>query len=129
MHVQDIAILKALVSVAWADGRVTAEETQVIDGLLAGYHATPSEAHEIRAFAREPKTLDDIAVSDLSLDDRRVLLQHAVLLTMVDGEQHEKELAMLKDLAQRLRIPALEVPGLLQTARLRARDLLGSLKS
>jgi len=123
MHEQDIAIVKALVSVAWADGRVTPEETQVIDGLLAGYGASPSEAHEIRSFGREPKTLDDIQVSDLSLDDRRVLLQHAVLITMVDGEQNQKEQTLLLDLARKLRLPAFEVPGLLAAAQLRAKDL------
>lgn len=123
MHEQDMSILKALVSVAWADGRVTPEETQVIDGLLAGYGASPSEAHEIRSFGREPKTLDDIQVSDLSLDDRRVLLQHAVLITMVDGEQNQKEQTLLLALARKLRLPAFEVPGLLAAAKLRAKDL------
>ncbi len=115
--------MKALVSVAWADGRVTPEETQVIEGLLAGYGASPSEAHEIRSFGREPKTLDDIQVSDLSLDDRRVLLQHAVLITQVDGEQSQKEQTLLLQLAKKLRLPAFEVPGLLAAAELRVKDL------
>jgi uncharacterized tellurite resistance protein B-like protein len=124
MHEQNLAIVKALVSVAWADGRVAREELEVIDALLDAFQASPSEAHEVRSYAREPRSLDDIPVTELSYDDRRLLLQHAVLLTFIDGEQHEKELSILNELCERLRIPELEAKGLLAAASERAKDLL-----
>ena len=78
MHEQNMAILKGLVSVAWADGKVAQEELEVIEALLDAFEATPSEATEVRTYAKEHKSLDDIPITDLSFDDRRVLLQHAV---------------------------------------------------
>jgi tellurite resistance protein len=124
MHEQDLAIVKALVSVAWADGRVAQEEMEVIDALLSAFSATPSEIAEVRAFAKQRRTLDDIAVTDLSFDDRRVLLQHAVLLTYIDGHQAEEEQKLLEELCERLRIPSTEATGIIAAAEQRAKGFL-----
>ena len=47
MHEQDKAILKSLVTVAWADGRVTSEETDIIEAILQAFEATPEDAAEM----------------------------------------------------------------------------------
>lgn len=112
---------------AWADGRVADEEHQVIDALLAAYDATPSEAREIHKFADTARTIDEIELNDLSASDRRVLLQHAVLLTFIDGEQHEKEKQLLSDLVDKLRIPSAEAQRILAAAEERARTMLKQL--
>jgi uncharacterized membrane protein YebE (DUF533 family) len=124
MHEQDLAIVKALVSVAWADGHIAAEEMEVIDGLLAAFNATPSEVGEVRDFAKQPRGIDDIAVTDLSFDDRRILLQHAVLLTYIDGHQDEKERELLDQLCEKLRIPSTEATGIIAAAEQRAKGFL-----
>ncbi len=129
MHDQNLAILKGLVSVAWADGRVAEEEAEVIDALLGAFEASPSERVEIRNFARTPKTLDDIPITDLSFDDRRVLFQHAVLLTFIDGEQAPEERALLAQLCRRLNIAEPEGQALASAAAQRARELLRQLES
>lgn len=127
MHEQNLAILKGLVSVAWADGRVAEEELEVIEALLDAFEATPSEAREVREFAKTPKTLDDVPLTDMSHDDRRVLLQHAVLLTYIDGEQHEQEKKLLEGLCEKLRIPSLEAKGIIESASERAKHFLNLL--
>ena len=127
MHDQNLAILKGLVAVAWADDRVTAEGKEVLEALLQAFGATASEAAEIRLFARQRRTLEDVPLTELSYDDRRVLLQQAVVLTYIDGEQHESERQLLEDLAQRLRIPASETAQLLSVAADRTQSLLGLL--
>lgn len=127
MHEQNLAILKALVAVAWADGRVANEELEVIEALLDAFEATKSERVEIRAYAKQERTLDDIPLTELSADDRRLLLQHAVLLTYIDGEQHDKELSLLDALCEKLRVPAVEAKGLIAAASERARSLVGLL--
>lgn len=127
MHEQNMAILKGLVSVAWADGKVAQEELEVIEALLDALEATPSEATEVRTYAKEHKSLDDIPITDLSFDDRRVLLQHAVLLTYIDGEQHETEKKLLEELCERLRIPTLEAKGIIDAASDRAKSFLNLL--
>ena len=87
MHEQNMAIVKSLVSVAWADGVFADEEREMVEALIAAFEATDEEAKEIRAYAEHKRSLDDIPLTDLSSDDRRVLVQPAVLLTYVDGKQ------------------------------------------
>ena len=129
MHDQNMAILKGLVSMAWADGRIAEEEVEVIEALLDAFEATPSERTEIRSFAGSPRTLEDVPITDLSFDDRRVLLQHAVLLSFIDGEQHEKETELLDLLCLRLNIPDGEAKALMGAAQQRAMELLHVLQS
>jgi len=124
MHIQNLAILKGLVSVAWADGRMAGEEKEVLEALLQAFEASPSEAHELRMFAREPKKLSDVPLHDLSADARRLLLQHAVLLSFVDGEQDQKEKQLIDELCEVLRIPNIESRGLVAAAEERAKSLL-----
>lgn len=124
MHEQDLAMVKGLVSVAWADGRVSGEESEMIAALLDAFQATPSEKREVENFAKTSRTIDDVPVTDLSYDDRRVLLQHAVTIMHVDGEQHEAERKILDALCEKLRIPALEAKGIIDAAERRVREML-----
>ena len=124
MHEEDKAILKSLVSVAWADGRVTGEESEIIEAILQAFDATPEDAAEMREYAKTQRTLADIPLTDLSADDRRLLVQHAVLLTFVDGAQSAEEKALLTQLCEKLRIPANEASTLLSAAESRAKRFL-----
>jgi tellurite resistance protein len=124
VHPQDLAIVKGLVSVAWADGRIAAEESEIIDSLLDAYAATPTERREIQLYCGQPRTLADVPVHDLSHDDRRVLLQHAVLISFVDGAQDEKEKRLIDELCEVLRIPSVEARGIVRAAEERAKSSL-----
>src|SRR5271166_4349718 len=104
MHDQDIAIVKALVPVAWADGVFADTEKQMLDALLDAYKASDKEKEILHEYAEQKRTLDDIDLQELSTDDRRVLFQHAVLLTYADGDQSADEITFLKSLSQKLRI-------------------------
>ena len=127
MHEQNMAILKSLCAVAWADGRVAEDEREVIEALLQAFGANDSETQLIRDYVSEPKTLDDIPLTDMDGDDRRVLLQHAVFLTFIDGHQDEKEKALLETLAERLRIASDERAQLFELATDRAQRFLNLL--
>ena len=127
MQAQNLAVVKGLVSVAWADGHVTAEETEVLEALLEAFHALPREAHELRKFAQTPRSLADVPVNELGFAARRQLLQHAVLLSYVDGKQDEKEKALLDELVGALEIPPLEARDLLRSSEERAKELLALL--
>lgn len=123
MHEQDKAIVKSLISVAWVDGFVTNEESEVIEALLQAFGANEAEAAELRDYAKSPRSLDEIPLTDLSADDRRALLQHAVLLSFVDGEQSESEKKLLDELVVKLRIPSEEASELVKVAEERAKRL------
>jgi len=124
MHEQNLAIVKGLVCVAWADGKIASEETELIESLLQAFHATPSEAHEIRLFARQSRGLDDVPLTDLAAEDRRVLLHYAVLITFVDRVQSSSEKEFLSRLAARLRLPADDSERIVSAAELQAQTLV-----
>src|SRR5687768_9432039 len=106
MHEEEFAIVRGLVPVAWADGEFAEKEKEMLEALLDAYGANEQERTQLREYAKEKRTLDDINLQDLSAGDRRVLLQCAVLLTFADGEQHPAESKLLGELATHLRIPA-----------------------
>jgi uncharacterized membrane protein YebE (DUF533 family) len=118
---EEFAIVRALVPVAWADGHFAEKEREMLDGLLEAYGANEEQKKELRAYAEERRTLDDINLQDLSAGDRRVLLQCAVLLTFADGEQHASESKLLGELATKLRIPEDEAKHVIAEAETRAK--------
>lgn len=127
MHEENMAILKALVPVAWADGKFADQEKEVLDALLEAFGASASEAAELRQYAETPRSVDDIPVTELSYDDRRVLLQHAVFLSFADGDPSEPELKLIDEMVDKLRIPVDEATALREAASDRAKRYLNTL--
>lgn len=121
------AMIKSLVAVAWADGRVDDEEKEVIEALIASFEISDEDAENIREYAKEKRDLEDVPLTDLSATDRRMLIQHAVILTFVDGEQSPEEEALLARLVERLRVPQEEASPLIASATERAKSLLSAL--
>ncbi|MAC24910.1 MAG: hypothetical protein CMH59_00190 [Myxococcales bacterium] len=118
------AMVKSLVAVAWADGRVDDEESEVIEALLAAFEIAGADAEAIREYAKTERKLEEIPLTELSASDRRQLLQHAVILSYIDCEQSEKEREVLSGLVAKLKIPDEEATELLGAAEERAKRLL-----
>ena len=127
MHEEDLAIVKALVPVAWADGVFAEKERDTLEALLDAFRASDDEKKALRDYAKEKRSLEDINLQDLSFDDRRVLLQHAVLLSFVDGEQGNEEREFLDRLAFKLKIPSDEAKPLMETSAAHAKKFLNLL--
>jgi uncharacterized membrane protein YebE (DUF533 family) len=121
MHEQNVAIVKSLVSVAWSDEHFGNEEREMIDALLLAFDATEEQSKAIKEYAETRRTLDDIPLDELSTDDYRVLVQHAVLLTFIDGHQNPKEKEFVVELAKFLGIPDAEAAHLIEVAESRAK--------
>ncbi|HZF55429.1 MAG TPA: hypothetical protein VE093_42560 [Polyangiaceae bacterium] len=124
MHDQNMAILKSLISVAWADGHFADKEREMVEALLAAFEANEEQAKELRTYAADKKTLDDIPLEDLSVDDCRTLLQHAVFLTWIDGEQHDDEKKVIDDLVKKIGFPEAEANDYVKYANERAKKFL-----
>jgi uncharacterized tellurite resistance protein B-like protein len=120
MQEETFALIQALVPVAWADGDFATKEKEMLDALLDAYEATPEEKTRLQ----EKRTLDDINLQDLSAGSRRVCLQHAVLLSFADGEQHPAESKLIAELAAKLKIPADEAKSVITEAEARAKKNL-----
>jgi uncharacterized tellurite resistance protein B-like protein len=96
-------IVKCLVAVAWADGKVAAPESGVIEGLLCGFDASEDEERELLDYAKHKRTLSgDAPFRELSQEERELLLANAALLTHADGEQSDSEKELLNKLVSLL---------------------------
>lgn len=118
------AMLRSLVAIAWADGHFAAEEGEIIEALISTFELGEEDAAKVRKYAKTPRTLDDVPVTELSPDDRRLLLQHAVILSYIDGGQSEVELDVIDELVDRLNIPEKEADDLIAAANQRAKRLM-----
>ena len=127
MYDDGLAVIKALVPMAWADGVFQEKEKEIIEALLDAYHATPAQRDLISEYSREKRTLEDIDLQDLSAADRRVVLNHAVLLSFVDGVQGAEEKDFLARLAERLKVPADEAKTIFEAGEGRAKKFLSML--
>jgi tellurite resistance protein len=96
-------IVKCLVAVAWADGKVAAPESGVIEGLLCGFDASAEEERELLDYAKHKRTLSaDAPFKELSREERELLLANAALLTHADGDQSASEKELLNKLVSLL---------------------------
>ena len=111
-------IVKCLVAVAWADGKVAAPESGVIEGLLCGFDASDSEEQEILDYAKHKRTLSgDAPLAKLSPEERELLLANAALLTHADGEQSASEKELLEKLVVMLEFDGESAAQILQSAQ------------
>lgn len=121
-HVE--AMVKSLVAVAWADGRVDAEERDVLDALVSAFQLSADDAKKVREYAKERRSMDDLQLTQLSEADRRQVLQHAVILTYVDGDQSDTERSVIQQLLAKLNIPEEEAEEIIKSAAKRAQRLV-----
>jgi len=96
-------IVKSLIAVAWADGKMEELEASVVEGLLVGFDASAEEEAELVLYAKTPRSLSqDLALDRLGPEDRELLFANAALLTLADGARSESETQVLSELAERL---------------------------
>ncbi|NRA35964.1 MAG: TerB family tellurite resistance protein [Polyangiaceae bacterium] len=123
MSPSEISIVKSLIGIAWADGVYAAGERAVIGALLDTFGATAEETAEIERYASEPQTLDRSVLAELESGDRAMLLEHAVLLSMIDGEFHKTEEEQVESLRLKLEIPEADATPILESAKMRASQM------
>lgn len=110
-------IVKSLIAVAWADGKLEQPESGVIEGLLCGFDASKDEEAELLEYARTPRTLEaDIPLDQLSDDDRELLLANAALLARADGEESSNETLLLSKLSGILGFDAERAQEIIESA-------------
>lgn len=127
MRTQDMAIMKALTCVAWADGQMEESESRVLEAILQSFEASAAEAAELRAFAAGKKSLTDIPKADLTEADCKVLIEHACALTYADGKQDASERAILEALCAHVGLPQADASALIAQASDRAKRFMAIL--
>jgi uncharacterized membrane protein YebE (DUF533 family) len=122
-------LLKLLIALAWADGRVDEEEMEIVEAMLDSFNASVEEGNDLREWAKTPRSLDDIDVAGLTAEDADLVLYQAVLLTYIDDEQSEKETELLNNFVAKLGMPSDRAKEVLERATSRAKELLPVLDS
>jgi uncharacterized membrane protein YebE (DUF533 family) len=122
-------LLKLLIALAWADGRVDEEEMEIVEAMLDSFNASVEEGNDLREWAKTPRSLDDIDVAGLTAEDADLVLYQAVLLTYIDDEQSEKETELLNNFVAKLGMPSDRAKDVLERATSRAKELLPVLDS
>ena len=122
-------LFKVLVALAWADGKVDAEEMEVVYAVLDTFGADARTVAEVVEWAKTPRTLDNVDLNGLSVEDAQLVLYQAVLLTFIDGEQSEKEVTLLNEFVGRLGVDKDAADSILSNATARAKELLPVLEA
>ena len=120
-------LLKLLVALAWADGRVDDEEMEIVKAVVDAFDADTATRDEVLEWAKTPRTLEDVDVTGLTVDDAELVLFQAVLLTYIDGEQSEKEIELLNEFIGKLGLSKERADAVLARATARAKVLLPEL--
>ena len=115
-------MIKTLVAVAWADGRVADEEREIIETLIDLNDLEEKDAQKIRTWAEKHRDLHELKFDGLEDVDKTMILQQAVFVTYVDGEQSDKERELLHDLNQRLGIEPERGADIIRTATAHAKS-------
>lgn len=111
-------LVRTLACVMWADGNASPEERRLVEQVIDELGPNTQERVELDAWlSADCSTLDDVRLEALSLDEKQVLLTHAVVLTMADDVQLPSEKALLTRIIERLALPAEIVQTILEDAR------------
>ncbi len=122
-------LLKMLVALAWADGRVDEEEMEVVYAVIDAFNVGEELKEELVEWAKSPRTLDDVDTEDLTESDLELVLFQAVVLTYIDGEQSDKEVQLLNDFIAKIGMDKAQADAVLASATERAKELLPELQA
>ncbi len=122
MTPSEMKIVRSLIVVAWADGKLESQERGVVEGLLCGLGASAAEERELLHYAAQRRTIeDDVPLLELSPSERELLLANAALITHVDGTQSPAERDVLERLVRVLGFSSAEARRILAEVRESAR--------
>jgi tellurite resistance protein len=113
-----VEALKAVLSLAYADGTLSEDESRLVEFLIDSHGLTPEEEQEVRS--QQDADLNLEALSDVVTDpqDRARAYETAALVAMMDGETQAAESEMLQKLRPALSIDVLEAQRIEDKARL-----------
>lgn len=115
----NVAIFKAVVCVAWADGLLKDPERRALEGVLAAAQLSPDEVAEVRRYAAQPRTLADVDTSTLTKEDCKRVVILAVTLAHADNDYSFAERQTVLGLCERLGLAPAEIHALLSAANAR----------
>ena len=111
-RLQPLQICKFLCGVAWADADIDEGERAYILNLAQLMGLTNAELEKVNGWLELPPDPHDIAPSRLSIEDKRDLIQQALILVNIDGQVTLHEERLIKLLSKTLRLDVEELEEL-----------------
>lgn len=97
-----LELIEVLIALAWADGQVAPAERRLIQQQIALAGFEPADARRLLARLDRPVRLDALDLQPMDASTRRFVLEQAILLSLIDDDQHTSELEALAEIAVRL---------------------------
>jgi tellurite resistance protein len=116
---RNVAILKAVICVAWADGLLKDPERRAIEGVLRAVELSPAEVAELRAYAEKPHALAELDLRDFTNEDKRLAILHSVALAHADNDYSPPERQAIMSLCERFGLSPAEAHALMGRANAR----------
>ena len=113
-------ILRALVAMAGADGRLDSREVSLIQQIyqdLSGESLTASDiAEAAESYAQRSNFLGDLsaAAGGLDMDTKEEIIRAAYLVLLADDQIAGEERKKLQDIAAALKVPEIHVGAILE---------------
>ena len=93
------AYVSVLIHVAAADGDLVREESAAIEAAMGRAMIRPNQREKLRPKLTEQGKLS-VLLEQLSKDACKVVLRDAMIIAAVDGDYHESELKVIREIAK-----------------------------
>jgi uncharacterized membrane protein YebE (DUF533 family) len=112
-----IETLALLITMAWADGHLEDQEKAGVRAAAGVFNLTKELRDRLEELLTKPLGVDELLLDELSARDKAFAYVAAAWLSGVDQDVHEKEQALLDQVASRLGFTAARRTELAQIAR------------
>ena len=117
MNNTEEALLKGLVHMIWADGKVSDDERELLGGVLNDLGLSEEEIQQVGQMMISPPALGDLKKSVPDHASRIEIMRVLIAAAFADGSVHKKELSFLDKMAIHLEITHTELEELKASTR------------
>lgn len=117
MQEKDIAVIKGLIQVMWADGELAEAEREMLGGILVNMGCSAEELQEIAGMLQEPPSVDTLLKDLPDKESRCDVIKIVYAMALADDDYAESEDKFIKKLAEKLEITPKELETLKEELR------------
>ncbi len=117
MQEKDIAVIKGLIQVMWADGELAEAEREMLGGILVNMGCSAEELQEIAGMLQEPPSVDTLLKDLPDKESRCDVIKIVYAMALADDDYAESEDKFIRKLAEKLEITPKELETLKEELR------------
>nr|MCR5662764.1 TerB family tellurite resistance protein [bacterium] len=89
MQEKDIAVIKGLIQVMWADGELAEAEREMLGSILVNMGCSAEELQEIAGMMKEPPSVDSLLKDLPDKESRRDVIKIVYAMALADDDYAE----------------------------------------